>query len=456
MTTCRYLWSAAFAAILVLLTGSSMLVAGGGLRQVSPPPTATVGCGLGADPAVSRPVVDPYRFCPEYLLAEQPRSALAAITSIAFAPPCDEMPAPRDWCGALFLVQPSEGTVVWLGQHDADRGERPLNIFAAGLTTPNGLDWYDGAWYVAGGRHIYRLADEDGDGRADANTVLVDHLPEGSGEWTSSLRIGPDGRIYVSKGASCNACEETDPQRAAIISYALDGTDEQVYATGLHHAFDFTWHPGSGDLWITENGRDFLAPDLPLDELNRASQPGQDFGWPYCYQTAAGLVPDESVAGATAERCADTTPAALIFQAHSSPAGMVFYHGTAFPELEGDLLVVMSGSDNQRIPSGYTLLRICFDADGRLETCRNADGNPLLDSQGNPASQDVLIPVDVNYPDHTLEVLHVQEQSFFPDHPVDITVSPDGFIVISVLEGRLIQLRPSPLQWLLQSEPVHH
>lgn len=443
MTTRRLLWSAAFALVLVMLTGSVMLASGSSLHQGTPTPESPTGCGLGADPAVERPVVDPSRWCPEYLLNGQPHSALAAITSIAFAPPCEVMQPAPEWCGALFIVQPNKGTLAWLGEPDADSGERPLNTFVDGLTTPNGLDWHEGAWYVAGGPHIYRLIDDDGDGRADTTTVLVDDLPAHGGQWANSLQVGPDGRIYVSIGASCNACEEADSRRAAIVSYALDGTDDRIHASGLHQAFDFAWHPGSGDLWITENSRNYLSPDLPLDELNRADDAGQDFGWPDCYQTPDGLAPDETSAAA-AQHCANTTPAALTFPAHSSPSGMLFYRGAAFPELEGDLLVVLSGSDDQRIPSGYLLLRVCFDEEGQLETCAGTSDQPLSHQQGFPANQEILIPVDAYFPDHTLETIHIQEQSFFPDHPVDVAVSPDGFIIISVREGRLIQLRPSP------------
>ncbi len=445
MNTCAILLSAAATALIALVAVASAAPTEASSARLAATPTPQDGlpCGeLGT--IVERPVLDPSRFCPEYILAELPHSSVAAITSIAYAPPCDQLPEPRDWCGALFLVRPDEGTLAWVGGRDPDTGSYPLHTFASGLTVPNGLVWHEDAWYVSGERAIYRLADTNGDNRADAVDVIVNDLPAGPGEWTGSLGIGPDGRLYVSKGASCNACEETDPRRGTILSYRLDGTDEQIVARGLHNAFDFAWHPVSGVLWTADSGREFLGEDVPLEELNRLGRWGEHFGWPYCYATASGLVWDETISGATADFCQETTPPVLTLPAHSRPAGMAFYHGQAFPEFEGDLLLVTSGSWNRRIPSGYALLRLCFDRMGELEICADEHGNPILDDHGDPSPWEVLLPVDPFYPDHGLELLHVQGQSFYPDHPVDVAVSPQGLITVAVMEGRLIQLRPSP------------
>jgi len=305
------------------------------------------------------------------------------------------------------------------------------------------LAWHEGAWYVSGGQNIYRLADEDGDLTADSVEVVIDDLPQGAGFWTGSIGFGPDGRLYVSVGAGCNACEG-DTRRGTILNYAPDGSDGRAFASGLRNAFDFAWHPTSGDLWTADAGRDGLGEDLPLEELNRASQPGQHFGWPYCYTTASGVVADESIPSPNEGFCQQqATGPELTFQAHSSPAGMLFYSGKAFPELEGDLLVVASGSWNRRIPSGYALIRVCFDVAGALEICRDGQGQPILDARGQPATQEVLVPF-VGYLGHSLEDLHIHGQSFFPDHPIDVAISPEGWIVISVQEGRLIRLRPMP------------
>lgn len=388
---------------------------------------------------VTQPIVDPERFCPEYLVEALPRSATAALTSLAYAPSCESLDAPRDWCEALFFVQPDTGTVQWVGAFAAETLSYTLHTFAENLGTPTGLAWHANALYVATDTGILRLRDTNGDNTADEIVTLVDDLPHGVGQWTGSIGIGPDERLYISKGASCAACRETDPRRAAILSYAPDGTSMQIVASGLHNAFDFAWHPASGELWTSESERAGLGEALPLDELNRITTARENFGWPDCYAGPEGLIASDD----TGSACDNTIPPALTFDPHSAPSGMAFYAGAAFPELQGDLLVVTQGSWNRRIPTGYALYRVCFDAAGTLAPCLQADGSPVLDEAGQPAMQERLIPQDTFY-GYGLDILQIQGQSFYPDHPVDVAISPEGYIVISVLEGRIIRVRPSP------------
>jgi glucose/arabinose dehydrogenase len=407
------------------------------LQTTSPVPS----CGeLGE--IVIRPAVDSEVFCPEYLLPELPSSAVAALASIAYAPTCDESEAPQAWCGRLFYVRPDTGSVYWLGDYDPATHTYLVHTFAENLDLSTGLVYRDGAWYVAGDRTIYRLTDEDGDGHAEAAVTLVDNLPGGAGQLTGSVAVGPDGRLYASKGATCNACDEADPRRAALLSYDLDGAGEQIVATGLYAPFDFAWNPADHGLWLTESGPAGLGEELPLDALIRLDSPDADFGWPACIQGVDGPVPNPAYPSADESRCAATASATIAFPAHSHPAGIAWYAGTAFPELVGDLLLVTSGAWNQRLPIGYTLYRVCFNNAGALEPCLQPDGTPARVEPGLPASVERLAPVYDFYPDQGAIQLQIQDQGFYPDHPVDVAVSPEGWITISLQEGRIIRLRP--------------
>ncbi len=390
---------------------------------------------------VLQPIVDPDQFCPEYLVRELPRSATAAITSIAYAPACHTFSSPPVWCGALFYTRPDEGMVQWVGDYDPEVGAYTRHTFAENLGTPNGLVWHDGAWYVSAGTSIIRLQDDDGDGAADIAVPIIDDLPAGAGGWTNSISIGPDNRLYVAIGASCDACQEADPRRAAVLSINPDGSDEQVVASGLHNAFDLVWHPVSGALWVSESERPHRGNTAPLDEINRITDAGQHFGWPYCYQTEIGITQDITLSSPDPTFCQQTTPPVFTFPAHSQPAGMAFYEGAAFPEYEGDLLVVLYGSWDSRLPSGYGIYRLCFNPDGQPEACLDADGSPLLDASGEPTDRELILPVDAWY-GYGLLIMSIQGQSFYPEHPVDIAISPEGYIAISVQEGRIIRLTP--------------
>ncbi|NPV67983.1 MAG: hypothetical protein HPY64_12635 [Anaerolineae bacterium] len=413
---------------------------------IPPPSSAATAMQSGCHPQgmiVTQPIVDPLRFCPEYLVNNLPYSALAAITSIAYAPACDEMTGPVAWCGRLFMTRPDEGLVQWIGDFDQDAGTYTLHIFASGLDTPNGLAWHEGGWYVSGDRTIYRLIDDDGDGHADVQQTIIEGLPGGSGLWTGSIGFGPDGRLYVSKGAACSTCVESDPRRATLLSYSSDGSDERVVARGLYDAFDFAWHPGSGDLWIADSAP---APggstsEQPLDELNRLTEGGQHFGWPYCAASASGLLADFPLPAPQPDFCQRIALPEYTFPAYSTPGGMTFYRGEAFPDFQDDLLIVLRGSTAGYLPTGYALYRFCFDSRGRAEPCQDATGNLIRDETGQPSVRELLVPVDVYY-GYPLEIMTIQGQSFYPEHPVDVAVSSEGYIAVSILEGRIIRLLP--------------
>lgn len=106
---------------------------------------------------------------------------------------------------------------------------------------------------------------------------------------------------------------------------------------------------------------------------------------------------------------------------NSSPAGIVFYQGAAFPKFQNGLLVVTSGSCNTPLIAGYELLFIPFDA------------------QDNPGTIQRLIPANT---ERSSADAALAELSFFPDHPVSVAVDNNGWIYVGVREGRIIRLRP--------------
>ena len=44
----------------------------------------------------------------------------------------------------------------------------------------------------------------------------------------------------------------------------------------MRNTVGFDWHPETGELWFTENGRDWLSESIPEDELNRATGSGEE------------------------------------------------------------------------------------------------------------------------------------------------------------------------------------
>jgi glucose/arabinose dehydrogenase len=130
-----------------------------------------------------------------------------------------------------------------------------------------------------------------------------------------------------------------------------DGSHLEVFARGVRNTVGFDWHPVTGDLWFTDNGRDYLGDDQPPDELNRAPRPGLHFGFPFFH---GGDIPDPEYAGEhTAE---EFVPPVQKLGPHVAALGMCFYTGSMFPErYHGCIFVAEHGSWNRSEPIGYRL-----------------------------------------------------------------------------------------------------
>jgi glucose/arabinose dehydrogenase len=194
--------------------------------------------------------------------------------------------------------------------------------------------------------------------RATEPAVVVPDLPPGGGHWTRTIAFGPDGRLYVSVGSSCNVCREQDPRRAAILRYEADGSGERLFASGLRNAVGIAFQPGTGALWATVNERDWRGDDLPPDQITEVKE-GRFYGWPDCFAAGGRAVPDDRFSGSAS--CPPMALPTIEIQAHSAPLGLAFYTGRLFPpEYRGSLFVAYQGSWNRSVPTGYKVVRVPF------------------------------------------------------------------------------------------------
>lgn len=285
--------------------------------------------------------------------------------------------------GDLLVSSPSTGKVFLL-ERDADDDGRAdgQRVLLDKLNSPHGLAVHGGWLYVGETTAVFRIRFDAAARQTSGEPERIIHdLPTG-GHWTKTLGVGPDGWLYLSMGSGCNVCIEDDKRRAAIMRYHLDGSGEQIYATGLRNAVGFAWQPGTNALYATDNGRDWLGDDFPPCELNRIVE-GGFYGWPFAN---GDRVPDPDFGKGKDDLIAASIPPAHRFGAHVAPLGLTFYSGTRFPQrYHGALFVAQHGSWNRSTKSGYRVVALLPEPDGSFREEDFATGFEIKDDvKGRP------------------------------------------------------------------------
>ncbi|MEL6264213.1 MAG: PQQ-dependent sugar dehydrogenase [Pseudomonadota bacterium] len=178
--------------------------------------------------------------------------------------------------------------------------------------------------------------------------------------------IGPDGKIYISLGQPFNVHpkEKYDLYNevgiGGVVRMNTDGTGREVFTYGVRNSVGQDFNPANGDFWWTDNQVDGMGDDIPPGELNRQTEAGQHFGFPYY---GGGSV-------RTADYKDETPPEGLIFPAveqvaHAADLGMMFYTGSMFPaEYQGGIFHAQHGSWNRTEPVGARVMFTPINEDG--------------------------------------------------------------------------------------------
>lgn len=233
------------------------------------------------------------------------------------------------------------------------------NLIDSKLNTPHSVYYYNNDLYLAEQNRVSVYRGISPNGSYGQKEVLIDGLPlgnklTGGGHTTRTVVVGPDAKLYVSIGSSCNLCIESDNRRATIMRYNLDGSGGEIYASGLRNTVGFAFNDGA--LWGLDMGRDQIGDDIPPDEVNIISQ-GANYGWPYCYGDQINNPEFKD----KAEYCkASTTAPVLGLQAHSAPLGIAFENPSAkasWPKVyQNGFFAALHGSWNRTVPTGYKVV----------------------------------------------------------------------------------------------------
>jgi glucose/arabinose dehydrogenase len=296
---------------------------------------------------------------------EGPGSKMAPVAAPPIATPADKLPKLKAPAGfKVEVYQPGlldarairrgdKGTIFVSSLFVAGKvyavtekgGKREVKTILSGLELPSGIEFRNGSLYVATPKKIMRYDKiEDNLDKPPEPVTIFDKLPGDIPHGWKFLRFGPDGKLYVPVGAPCNICEPDLEKYAQIFRINADGGGMEIIARGVRNTVGFDFHPRTKELWFTDNQRDWLSEDMPLDELNRLKNVGKDhFGFPYCH---SGIMTDPEFGWG--KSCADYVKPATTLGAHAAPLGMTFYTGNRFPaQYRGQIFIARHGPWNR-------------------------------------------------------------------------------------------------------------
>jgi glucose/arabinose dehydrogenase len=230
--------------------------------------------------------------------------------------------------GRLYVSQDT-GAVV-----SVTRGTTRPRPFRRGLTVPLGLLWRGRTLYVAESGRVEAF------GLRGGRRAVLSGLPFKRHQ-QDTIVAGPDGRLYLGSGSTCDACVERDARSAAILSFNPDGSDVRVVARGLRNPYGLTF--AGRTLYATVNGRDDLGDGEPAEMVVHVRR-GADYGWPSCWPSYAL----RRLVGA----CTGVTRPVAYLEPHSSADGIVSWRGDLFVAEWGEYLSDRHGRRVVRIRRG--------------------------------------------------------------------------------------------------------
>ena len=262
-----------------------------------------------------------------------------------------------------------KGAVYVLDGFDTGSGRfNKVTPYLKNLRNPNSIAFYtdrhgDDWFYLALTDRLLRYRYVSGEAAPSGAPDVIGTFPDyglnykyGGWHLTRTLAIG-GGKLYVSVGSSCNACEEEEPIRATVLEMDLDGKNQSVFASGLRNAVGMKWV--QGNLFATDMGADHLG-DFKPDDTMYIVEHNKNYGWPYCFQYRKRMYPDSQFSESGRKIDCNTVPPAYVgFSAHSSPLGFEYFDsGNSSPALKDSFLVALHGSSKRSLRRGYSLMRV--------------------------------------------------------------------------------------------------
>lgn len=181
---------------------------------------------------------------------------------------------------------------------------------------------------------------------------------------TSRIAFGKDGTLYmttVGDPADANSPQNLNSQGGKVLRFKDDGTipsdnpfvgragaKPEVYTLGHRSSLGLALHPGTGEMWLNENGPN------GGDEIN-ILKAGRNYGWPLLSFGRTYQGPWQS-----AQFAREGFESPLVYWTPAiAVSGMAFYTGDKFPKWKGDVFV--GSLRTGEVPGTGHLERVLFN-----------------------------------------------------------------------------------------------
>ncbi len=342
-----------------------------------------------------------------------------------------------------------QSTVLALPDADGDGRADRVYVAADDFHWPHSVAFFKGVLFVADDDAIYRLEDRDADGFYEDREVFAEvpgFLGRSSEHVTHSLVFDKgNGKVYFHIGSGCDLCRESDPERATVLEFNIDGSGRRIFASGLRNAIGLDLHPVTGELWGAGNGHDREGPNLPPEWITPIRD-GRFYGWPLAYafrvwtdfsisayqQAIFPLTEQDSSLVADIER-----PAALV-PGHLAPMGLHFYARDQFPSQYENAAFVAFRAGVLGDDPGYKVMALFTEPDGTGRETRETR------TRSNARVADFITGFR---PDP-------QDNSFWGT-PVGLTTDDRGFLYLTSdrFTQAVFRIEASPLQGAWENPP---
>jgi len=300
--------------------------------------------------------------------------------------------------GDGYVIVGTQGESIYALPFDKETMQPGAVVtLGSGMKFPNGIALVDGVLYIAEQHRVVRWGDAAFDiaNPQQTATQIGPDLPDLWHHGWRYMATTPDNQLLVATGSPCNVCTPKPLEGEIIRLDPATGAHETI-AMGIRNSVGVTIHPDNGDIYFTDNGADMMGDDTPPGEVNRLTEDGKNYGFPW-YGGGHDRTPQFKDV---------TPPEGLVFpvmdmQPHAASLGLMFYQGDMFPaSYKGSIILAQHGSWNRTFPVGYRLMHLPVGADG------------------NPTSKAV-------FADGWLEKGDVTGR------PVDVKELPDGSLLVS-------------------------